>query len=135
PILVEHFLEKHGRALGYTHLHITAAALACLQGYLWPGNVRELANVIERAAVLSRGETIDLPHLPRELVATLAPTPVSVASAVPTQLELVPAVEQLERELISEALQHTEGNKAKAARLLAVSERTLWYKVKKYGLV
>jgi len=135
PILVEHFLEKHGRTLGYAHLHITSSALACLQSYLWPGNVRELANVIERAAVLSRGATIDLPQLPRELVAAPALIPAPVAPTVSSQLALVPAVEQFERELIQEALQRTDGNKAKAARLLAVSERTLWYKAKKYGLV
>lgn len=134
PLLVSYFLEKHGKKLSFGQLGISDAALARLRAYSWPGNVRELSNIIERAVVLSRGESIDTPHLPRE-IATLAPqavTPFPTASSL--DLALTPAVEQLERKLIAQALQHAGGNKAKAARLLDISERALWYKVKKYGI-
>jgi len=90
--------------------------------------------VIERALVLSRGEQIEVRHLPRELVSA-AELASPLASAAPSQpLSLIPAVESLEKTLIAQALAQAAGNKAKAARLLDISERTLWYKVKKYGL-
>src|SRR5262249_9606064 len=83
--------------LGRGRPTLSAAALARLQSYAWPGNVRELENVIERALVLSRGEQIEVQHLPRELVsaAELAPPLVSAAPSQP--LSLIPAVENLEK--------------------------------------
>ncbi|HKA55995.1 MAG TPA: sigma-54 dependent transcriptional regulator [Candidatus Binatia bacterium] len=134
PLLADHFIGKHATRLGRGRPTLSAAALARLQSYAWPGNVRELENVIERALVLSRGEQIEVQHLPRELVsaAELAPPLVSAAPSQP--LSLIPAVENLEKMLIAQALGQAAGNKAKAARLLDISERTLWYKVKKYGL-
>jgi two-component system response regulator AtoC len=135
PLLVEHFLETHSRKLGLKRGMISSEATAQLQTYSWPGNVRELSNVIERALVLSRGEAIDIQHLPPDLpplpkTRTLMPFPI----ASPESLALTPAVEALEQRLIVQALQQAEGNKAKAARLLDISERALWYKVKKYDL-
>ncbi|NOT58412.1 MAG: sigma-54-dependent Fis family transcriptional regulator [Deltaproteobacteria bacterium] len=140
PLLVQHFLAHHGTKLGYEHLHISEQALQSLQRYAWPGNVRELENVLERAAVLSRGQLIDTMHLPQELVAPVAPVAsparpsVAERSALPESLSLTQAIEQLERAFIVRALTQTDGNKAKAARVLDLSERTLWYKVKKYGI-
>jgi two-component system response regulator AtoC len=134
PLLVEHFLEVYGTKLGVRSSTVSPDVLARLQAYAWPGNVRELANVIERALVLSRGGRIEVQQLPREIVALPVPheplNPVRSAD----DLVLTPAVEHLEKTLISQALQQTGGNKAKAARLLEISERALWYKVKKYGL-
>ena len=113
---------------------LTAAALACLQDYDWPGNVRELQNLIERAAVLSQGQPIDVEYLPNEMTrrTTVAPPPEPVA--LPSSLELVPALERLEESMIRAALLQTGDNKTRAARVLDISERTLWYKLKKYGL-
>jgi two-component system response regulator AtoC len=134
PLLADYFLEKYGARLGRGRPTISTVALARLQGYAWPGNVRELENVIERALVLSQGEQIDMRHLPAEIVSTAEPIP-SPGSAPPAQqLALIPAVERLEKALLIQALQQAAGNKAKAARLLDISERTLWYKVKKYSL-
>jgi two-component system, NtrC family, response regulator AtoC len=134
PLLADHFIGKHATRLGRGRPTLSAAALARLQSYAWPGNVRELENVIERALVLSRGEQIEVRHLPRELVSA-AELASPLASAAPSQpLSLIPAVESLEKTLIAQALGQAAGNKARAARLLDISERTLWYKVKKYGL-
>jgi two-component system response regulator AtoC len=132
--LVQHFLEHHGIKLGYEQLHITDRALQSLQRYDWPGNVRELENVLERAAVLSRGHFIDNTHLPQEMVAPNARPSVAERPVLPESQSLLQAIEHLEREFITKALAQTDGNKAKAARLLDLSERALWYKVKKYGL-
>ena len=134
PLLVQHFLEHHGTKLGYERLQISDQALQSLQQYDWPGNVRELENVLERAAVLSRGKLIDSTHFPQEIVSPSARLSVAESPALPESLSLPQAVEHLEKELIAKALAGTGDNKAKAARILDISERALWYKVKKYGL-
>jgi two-component system response regulator AtoC len=134
PLLVAHFLRVHSAKLGRRTPAVTDRVLRCLQAYAWPGNVRELENVLERAAVLSRGETLDVAHLPRELI---SPVPAKAAPGAPeafSTLSLPHAVEKVERALIAQVLAQTAGNKAKAARLLDISERALWYKVKKYSL-
>ncbi len=130
--LVEHFIGKHGHPAADTRL--TVKALECLQDYSWPGNVRELENMVERALILSGGGLLDETHFmlqPRP--ADSKPKP----SASPTEdLKTAPAlnqaVEDLEARMIDDALTQAEGNKAKAAALLDISERTLWYKLKKY---
>ena len=134
PLLVQHFLAHHGPKLGYQHLQISGQALQSLQQYDWPGNVRELENVLERAAVLSRGKHIESVHFPQEIVSPSVPLPIAKNTTLPESLSLPHAVEQLERELIVKTLAETGDNKAKAARLLDISERALWYKVKKYRL-
>lgn len=112
---------------------ISPAALACLQRYDWPGNVRELQNVMERAAVLAQDGTVLVGHLPREMVAPRPEDLLAESPQFPT-LELRPAVAQLEQALLREALRQTGNNKSQAARLLDISERSLWYKIKTYGL-
>jgi two-component system response regulator AtoC len=134
PILVGHFLSVHSAKLGQRTPSVTDRALRCLQVYAWPGNVRELENVVERAVVLSRGNPIDIVHLPQEIVSPTELQSVSQTAPIPETLSLPQAVEQLEKEIIAKALSQTDGNKAKAARQLDISERALWYKVKKYGL-
>ena len=90
--------------------------------------------MIERALVLSRGEQIEVQHLPREIVSTVELASPLLSASLSQPLPLIPAVENLEKTLIAQALEQAAGNKAKAARLLDISERTLWYKVKKYSL-
>ncbi len=132
PLLAQHFLEKHATELGYVCPDILSDALEWLEKYSWPGNVRELENMMERALVLTRGqEPIGLMHLPdcEEPTAPLGRPPSEDGS-----LALVPQLEALEESLIRRALETTGNNKAEAARMLEISERSLWYKVKKYGL-
>ena len=137
-LLVDHFLAKHGAKLGRAQLSVTERALQALQGYAWPGNVRELENILERAIVLSGGLPLDILHLPQEIVSPSdAPLNVDMQTGLPAAQSPQPlpqAVGQLEKALIEQALTQSGGNKAKAARVLDISERTLWYKVKKYGL-
>jgi len=134
PLLADHFIEKHGPRLGRGHPTLSAEALLRLQSYAWPGNVRELENVIERALVLSRGEQIEVQHLPREIVTATEIAALPEATPLSSSLSLIPAVERLERAIVSQALRQAADNKAKAARLLEISERAIWYKIKKYGL-
>jgi two-component system response regulator AtoC len=128
PSLAAVFASRHAGIR-----QISDAALASLQDYDWPGNVRELQNVIERAAVLSTDGTIAMEHLPREMTERQTAAFASETPA-PESLLLNPAVEKLEKALIGEALRQTGGNKSKAARLLDISERSLWYKIKNFGL-
>jgi two-component system response regulator AtoC len=132
PGLVEHFIFKHGHAADQTRLG--ASALAALQAYSWPGNVRELENMVERALILSGGGLLETGHflLESQLAAERAPVAFKPAATAKPAQALSQAVEELEASLIDEALAQAEGNKAKAAALLDISERTLWYKLKKY---
>ena len=130
--LVEHFIAKHGHSTADTRL--TPRALERLRAYDWPGNVRELENMVERALILSGGGLLDEPHFLLNPRATESrPTPSApAADGAKAPPPLTQAVEDLEARLIDEALAQADGNKAKAAALLDISERTLWYKLKKY---
>ncbi len=139
PLLVEYFVHKYSVELSRTPPRISPDAMAILEGYAWPGNVRELENLIERAMVLCRGDLITVAHLPVGLgplpaVAKESGADPKPASRAPDSLALRPHVDELERHLIHEALLQAGGNKAAAARLLKISERALWYKIKRYGL-
>jgi two-component system response regulator AtoC len=125
--LTAHFLRRFGEGRVGGAPKITEAALRLLEDYPWPGNVRELENVIERAVVLCQGDTIGA-----ELVAVRAAAP--AAKDTLPGLRLDDALDRLEREIILRALEETKQVKARAARLLGVSERSLWYKLRKHGL-
>jgi len=135
-LLAAHFLAAHARRFGKPAPALSAAARALLLAHAWPGNVRELENLMGRAALLAPAVAIET-VLGRELGAapTTAPSaPVAAGEADDDDLRLQPQVDALERRLILRALERAEGNKAKAARALEISERTLWYKLKKFDL-
>ncbi|HTU02548.1 MAG TPA: sigma-54 dependent transcriptional regulator [Candidatus Sulfotelmatobacter sp.] len=131
PLLAAHFLRRFNREMrrGVQSLHPTAEA--ALGRYAWPGNVRELRNVLERAMILATGETIRLEDLPPEL--TAGPT------APPTALPALPShgvnLEEVERQLVRQALESTEGNQVRAARLLGISRDALRTRMKRFGLL
>ena len=126
PLLAEHFLGVYRQKLKKDVREIGPEALALLLDYDWPGNVRELENCIERAVVLARGEVLRLEDLPPGL-RRLTPAQ-SLTFAVGTPLEV------LERQALVATLQEVNGNKAAAARLLGISQRTLYRKIKSYGM-
>ncbi len=132
-LLAQHFIEKYRRSLGYGPTNLSADVVRVLQGYTWPGNVRELENMMERAVVVSQGHDISIRHLPQEILHIPA-----LESLMPIiseeDFDLEARVSGLEISLLNKALSAADGNKAKAARILKVSERTLWYKIKKYAL-
>jgi two-component system response regulator AtoC len=129
--LFESCLRRFGNELGKSDLRLAPDACIVLEAYDWPGNVRELQNLVERAVVLNTGSTIDGPFLSSLLPAAAAPPP---DEPVIDEGGLDGAVSQLERRLILRALADSDDNKAEAARRLGVSERTFWYKLKKYRL-
>ena len=125
--LTGHFLRKFGQRRAGKSPKITETALRLLEDYPWPGNVRELENVIERAVVLCRTDTVGASLLDLRV-------PGAPARDEPTGLRLDDALDRIEREMILKALEETKQVKARAARLLGVSERSLWYKLRKHGL-
>ncbi len=127
-LLTRHFLQPR-------HLELDGDALQALQQYRWPGNVRELVNVLERAAIMCSSGSIGLRHLPADLMQQtgIDTLPIPPADADATLPKLPEAVSALEKSLIEAALRQTQGNKSKAARLLGISERSLWYKLGTYG--
>jgi len=127
--LARFFLEKHALEFGYVFTGIEADCAACLMDYAWLGNVRELENMMERAIVLSGGKVIAIKHLPKEMLGERHTLPVVSVAEVGA---LTSQVEALEKNIIEQALLKTGDNKAKAAQLLEISERSLWYKIKKY---
>jgi two-component system response regulator AtoC len=125
--LTAHFLRKFGQRRAAGVPEITEGALRLLEEYPWPGNVRELENVLERAVVLCSGETIGTGLLDLR-------TPASLLHEQGRGLRLDDALDQVEREMIVRALDETKHVKVRAARLLGISERSLWYKLRKHGL-
>ncbi|MDD4880389.1 MAG: sigma-54 dependent transcriptional regulator, partial [Gallionellaceae bacterium] len=136
PLLAGHFLDKYSRELGKQPPHLVQEALDKLSAYAWPGNIRELENMMERAAVLSKGPAVLPGQLPLEAGGQTAATPAAGNGddALPDNLAMQPLVDGLEQRLIREALARSADNKSAAARLLEISERSLWYKIKKFGL-
>ncbi len=133
--LARYFIEKHATDMGYARPSplLTDSALEHLQAYSWPGNIREMENIMERAIVLSNGHTVESKHLPPEVINALPPAPEAVEEVEKSgSLALQEQIENLEKKLIKQALMKTADNKAKAAQLLEISERSLWYKIKKY---
>ena len=136
-LLAGHFLQNYCAEIGREPPRLSSEALERMKHYGWPGNVRELQNMMERAAVLCPGSVVDTAQLPPELVSGSpgpTPTPATDTETNNGDLEMQPRVEALERRLIARALEQARDSKAAAARLLQISERSLWYKIKKYGL-
>ncbi len=129
--LAQYFLAKSGT-------QISDAALMHLQSYAWPGNVRELENILERAAILASKQTILPQHLPADMLLSQssvkhsAVTEHSFSTEQPFSIPQKTA--QIEKKLIVEALAACHGNKSKAAKLLEISERSLWYKLDQFNL-
>jgi two-component system response regulator HydG len=130
PMLIDHFIgelaEEHGRAVR----GITPEARALLVRYEWPGNVRELRNAVENMVVLSSGELLDVDDVP-EHVRKATGSPGRSSGHYELAGRSLPEVE---RDLIEANLRLAEGNRQKAAKFMGIGERTLYRKLKEYGL-
>jgi DNA-binding NtrC family response regulator len=126
PLLVDHFLAKHGEP-GRVR-RIAPEALEALVGWSWPGNVRELESVVERTLLLTEGDLIRIDDLP----AAVRMRGSGVAAFLPIEIpDAGLDLERLERDLIKGALEKAGGNVTRAARLLGLSRRTLQYRLEK----
>jgi DNA-binding NtrC family response regulator len=131
--LAEHFINHFNREFAKNVKSISRMAEKFLTEYTWPGNIRELKNVIERAIILENEETLLLEHLPQEIV-----TKTGGAGAGTSGFRLPPEgidIEDVERELIRQALEISEGNQSKAAKKLNLGIDAFRYRMKKFGFL
>ncbi len=125
-LLADYFTEKYAIELNKKVQRISTPAIDLLLAYHWPGNVRELENCIERAVLLSTGDTIESVHLPPSLQIK------DGEARLARQTTLQGSVEAYERSLIVDALKDARGNQSEAARMLGTTKRIMQYKVQKY---
>jgi two-component system response regulator HydG len=128
PLLAEHFLKNLSERDGGRNFQLSEAALELLQRYDWPGNTRELENALERAAVLTRGEVIEVEALPARVAEERTQPLVDERPAENPTLEII------ERAYILWVLQSERGNKARAAEVLGIDPSTLYRKLNRYGI-
>ncbi|MBI3328736.1 MAG: sigma-54-dependent Fis family transcriptional regulator [Nitrospinae bacterium] len=127
PLLAAHFLLKYGKEATPPLEGISKEAMGLLLEHGWPGNVRELENVIERAVILGHGPQI----LPEDLPEPIRTRQQTVRRGVDTrQLTL----EELERDYIATVLREAHWHRMKAAQILGIDRRTLYRKIRTYGL-
>ena len=135
PLFLEGFLAdftaKHAKHV----TGLTDAARRVLYHYDWPGNVRELRNCIENMVVLAGGPVLDVEDIPTDIVEAVATE--GLLALPPGRSPVAQlagrTVQEVERELIAHTLEHTDGDRKEAARMLGISERTLYRKLKRYG--
>ncbi len=128
PSLINHFLRRFNKRFHRDVRGVAPEALAALSAYTFPGNVRELENLIERAFAMGSREQISLTDLPSLSKTPMASTPV-------TSPESVPALADVERELILKALAVFKDDKEAAAKALGISRRTIYRRLKEYGVL
>ncbi len=132
PLLATHLLERAAKRLNRAPAILSSEALRCLWTYAWPGNVRELQHVLEGAMVMSDG-VINPEDLPPAIQRS-APARRAAESGPVLSGSLDEALEEWERRMILDALSQTQGVQARAAKILGISERSLWYRIKKLGI-
>jgi two-component system response regulator HydG len=127
PLLTYFFLQRAAEKSGRQVRGLKPETQQLLMGYSWPGNVRQLRNVVDNMVILSNEEELSPQSLPAEI---------RPAGGAPGGLDNVGGVslEQLEREAIRSTLKMTSGNREQAAKILGIGERTLYRKIKEYGL-
>lgn len=154
-LLAEHFVDKVSQRLKKPAAKLSPLALEALAAHPWPGNIRELENVIERTLLFLEGDVIDAACLPEELrrvaQTPMAPNarPTNAPASPQAPLASIPSIEagqasmrdivrqatnDLERDLIVQALDETRGNVTRAAYLLKISRKSLQNKMKEFGL-
>jgi two-component system, NtrC family, response regulator AtoC len=136
PELADHFLAEANTRLNRGITRLAPDALAALIEYGWPGNIRELRNMIERAVVVNDGDVLALSSFPPPIrpVEPSATTGGSARWDTLQNLTLDEKVAQLERAFVMDALARAGGVQAAAARLLGVTERSVWHLVKKHRI-
>lgn len=134
PLLIEHFTKQFAKRHQKTVRNMSATARRRLMAYDWPGNVRQLRNVIESMVVVDFDGVLDVDDLPPELGDAPA-APLAEASNDGTLRSLVGhKLEDLEKLFVAETLKQTGGNREAAAEMLGMGERTLYRKIKEFGL-
>lgn len=135
PLLVNHFIKKYSAEAKKQILGIKDETLQMLMEYEFPGNIRELENIIERAIVMSNGNTLTLKDFPESIVEGMKPNRSNQTLSKKEEQGLTFLVNHYEKKLIREILKKNTGNISKAAKELKINRTTLRYKMEKYGLI
>ena len=122
PELAEHFLRKYGKKMGKQIDGFKPGATEILNNYPWPGNARELENVVERGVILCDNSMIGLEDLSIS------------APRAETEMSANPSLEEIEKDYILRVLRENGGNQSKASQILGIDRKTLYLKLKKYGI-
>jgi DNA-binding NtrC family response regulator len=131
PILIDFFLKKHLRNSTHTVRGLTPEVKKMMLDYSWPGNVRQLESAIERAILLCEGELITVEDLPLEVRQDTRPGSSDTGFKLPAAgIDF----EEVERNLIMQAMDRTDYNITKSAKLLGLTFRTLQYRLDKFGI-
>jgi len=134
PLLIEHFIDKYNKEMTLKIRGISQAAIDCLKRYHWPGNVRDLENAVQSAMIQAQGEIINLENLPLRICGY---TKVSDGPS-PGNIGLEEYVSQhtrtVEKEMILKTMSKHNNNRSRAAQELRISRKTLYNKMKAYGL-
>ncbi|HXV21984.1 MAG TPA: sigma-54 dependent transcriptional regulator [Desulfuromonadales bacterium] len=135
-LLARHFLLKSCKEMNRPLMSISPAAMQALEAYDWPGNVREMENVIERSVALTDGEIIEGSDLPAGIGGIDDESIPGLLCPRVTEdgVDMVRIIEALERRMIGEALELSDGVKARAASLLGINRTTLVEKIKRHAL-
>ena len=128
-MLAQHFLEQVCNDTGKKIHGISEQAMSALQRFDWPGNVRELQNVMERAVLLGKGDTVDIDDLPPSFISAGG---ISVAPVGDRTLKQ--ALEGPERQIILDVLDMNNWNRHATAESLGINRTTLYKKMKRLGL-
>ena len=138
PLLVRHYAARFAKELDRPVPEVAEDTQLALMRFDWPGNVRQLMNVVQNMLVIAEGDRLEPRHLPPEVLAAIpalestpdAAAPASAAASTASALSL----DQLEKQAIRNALRTAGGNREQAAKMLGIGERTLYRKLKEYGL-
>jgi DNA-binding NtrC family response regulator len=139
PFLVEHFLRVNAYG-GRERLQVTPEAMACLVKYPWPGNIRELRNVIERLSVLADSQVLTVDALP-PAIAKAGQEPAEPAAGSPRPVAVARddghtdvTLDEVERHHILRTLERHRWNKKRVAGILGIDTKTLYNKLRRYGV-
>lgn len=135
PVFAEHFLAQANDQLNRSVKGFDEEVLQTFRTYSWPGNLRELKNVIKRAVLLSTSESVTADGLPQEIrspIHTDGDLSMDFNGAIPTSLKSV--AEEAEKQAILLVLEKTNNNKSKTADMLGVDRKTLYNKLRAYGI-
>jgi two-component system response regulator AtoC len=134
--LTRHFILRFCREMRRDPIELHPDAQARILRYAWPGNVRELRNVLERAIILATGKEVAVEHLPPEMGESAGARAEDMAKTASMSLPTEGLrLEEVERDLVRQALESTGGNQVRAARLLGISRDALRNRMKKFGML
>ena len=130
PVLIDYFMKKHTRNTSRLVRGVTPETRKLMVDYSWPGNVRQLESAIERAILLCEGDQITIDDLPLEVRQESRPVTEGAFKLPPEGISF----EDVERDLIMQAMEQTDYNITKSAKLLGLTFRTLQYRLEKFGI-